>query len=703
MFSQENTPIKVGLLDLLFKSNGSQYVIPAYQRNYTWTANKDVKQLLEDLRSVLAKEYDRHFMGIMIYLEKSINAFSRECSVIDGQQRLTTLFLILYAIKEILLERGMTNEASQLETCYLINPNNNGIKFKLKPLVADDTVYQQIIARDFENITNKDSNVYKNFFYIKEELSKLGERYSLLDEILPSINLLYIVCVPITNADYPQKIFESINATGEKLTASDLIRNFILMPIDSNKQDDYYVKYWKKIEELVSPEAKKLEAFFRFFLMAKKRTIINKNSVYREFTIWYKEVEPALQVEGIFKEIVSYASYYNRIYIADTAGLEAEIRKPIEEFRYILSDMPAPLLIELYSLHTQKTYNGQSKISSAQFAEIVGILNSYLMRRALAGMDTSDISRYFPTLLKETLSDCSEDFTNIVEIFKKNLVNKNKGNSQEMPDSKKLFDRIYHANMYNLRAWLVIFYRKLESKNNPAPVDFSKLSVEHLMPQTATPDWYAELKTDKETYEENLHRLGNLTLAARPDNSKMGNKPWEFKNKVLSSTAHLKMNAEILAKEKWTIQDIEDRTKSLIQAIEELYPYYDSKDSDIEKVPIFINLNGGYAIGTFYPANGSVEVASGSILSKAQDFAEDYPDVEAIRQELLDDGIIKYNGEQLEFAEDYTFYPKRTGATALSAAANVILHGSRNGWEYWCTESGAPVNVLKKDDNTLFD
>jgi len=703
MFSQENTPIKVGLLELLRKTVGSQYVIPAYQRNYTWTANKEVSQLLDDLSAVLSKEYQKHFMGIMIYLEKPINAFARECSVIDGQQRLTTLFLILYAIKELLIEYGLDNEAKMLDMQYLTNPTNQDIKFKLKPLVADDAVYQQIVARDFQSITDTDSNVYKNYIYAKSELQKLSKRYSLLDDVLPAIDKMYIVCVPISNDDYPQKIFESINATGAKLTASDLIRNFILMPIESNKQDEYYSKYWKRIEELVSSEAKILESFFRFFLMAKKRTIINKNSVYREFTIWYRENEPQIQVEGVFNEILSYATYYNKIYVIDINSIEAEIRKPLEEFRCILSDMPAPLLLELYSLHSQKLDNGTNKITATQYADILCILNSYLMRRALAGMDTSDISRYFPTLLKETLSDCCDDYSNIVEVFKKNLVNKNKGNSQEMPDNKKLFDRIYHANMYNLRTWLVIFFRKLESKNNPAPVDFSKLNIEHLMPQTATPDWYVELKTDKDTYEENLHRLGNLTLAARPDNSKMGNKPWEFKNKVLSSTAHLKMNSEVLAKEKWTIQDIEERTKSLIVEIENLYPYYDSKATDVEKIPIFINNNGGYAIGTFFPANGSVEIASGSILSRVHNIVDEDNEVEIMRQELLDEGIIKYNGEQLEFVDDYTLYSKRAGYTALSTAASLILHGNRNGWEYWCTESGEPLNSIKKDENTLFD
>ena len=692
MFSQENTPVRVGLLDLLYNSQGAQYVIPAYQRNYTWTAAKEVNQLIDDLKEVLKGKYSKHFIGIMIYLEKSINPFRRERAIIDGQQRLTTIFLALYAIKDLLLAHGMEDEARQLESSYLINSINKDIKFKLKPLVSDDLVYQKIVTGDIESVTETDSNVYKNFLFLKKKIAELANSYSLLNEILPSINKLYLVCVPITEDDYPQKIFESINATGEKLTASDLIRNFILMPIESQTQDEYYTKYWKNLETLVSSNSKKLEAFFRFFLMAKNRTLINKTAVYYAFTNWYKDNIADYGIEGIFKEIIAYAQYFNNIYLRDLQDLEVELREPFFEFREILSDMPAPLMLELYAIHSTKDSAGKDKISAADFGQIISITNSYLMRRALAGMDTSDISRYFPTLLKEVLSDCNGDYSNIVEVFKKNLVNRNRGNSQQMPDDKTVRDRILNANMYSLRLWLQIFFKKLESTDNPAPVDFSKLSIEHLMPQTATPEWYSALGVDKETYDRNIHRLGNLTLAAKPDNSKMGNKVWEYKNKVLSSTSHLKLNEAILAKEQWTIKDIDDRTESLILAIENMYPYYGSQTDDIFGVPVYLESGEATAIATFYPDNGSVEVEKGSTLNMSFANAEAYPEIEDLRQQLIEDGVLGYNNAGiLEFLQNYTFYPKRAKSTALSVACDLIMHSSRNGWEHWHTEDGTPL------------
>ena len=692
---QNNTPTKTGLLELLRGSQGTQFVIPAYQRNYTWTAGKEVKQLLDDIKIVLSGERNKHFIGIMIYLETSISPYQRECSVIDGQQRLTTIFLILYAIKEFMLEKGMDREAEALEYQFLVNPFIETSKYKLKPLVSDDAVYQQIVSRDFDNIREKKSNVYLNFCYIKNTLKELLVTYT-INNILDTMNKLYIVCVPIGMDDYPQKIFESINATGAKLTASDLIRNFILMPIRSDLQDMYYENYWKRLEQLIDNDSKKLEAFFRFFIMAKRLSIINKSAVYRAFTEWYDENVANYGEEGIFKEIVNYASYYYDIYKAPVKSLDPILHKVIEEFRFILSDMPAPLLMELYAIHKSADNKNGSRISAKQLAEIITILNSYLMRRSLCGMDTSDITRYFPMLLKETLTDCNGNYTDIVEIFKKNLVNRNKGNSQEMPDDNRLRDRIQHANMYNLRMWLCIFFRKLESENNPAPVDFSKLNIEHLMPQTATPIWYEALNTDKDTYDENIHRLGNLTLAAKSDNSKMSNKVWEYKNKVLASTNHLKINHEILLKDHWTLKDIEIRTRQLISDIARLYPYYEAKVSTVNRIAIHIDYQNAYAQGYYYPDSGSVEVLSGSTLYTDFPTPESYPDVEASRSDLKDNGVLVENNGQLKFVTNYFFYPKRVKATALSASAMIILHGSRNGWDYWLNGDGVSIGQIEE-------
>ena len=691
--NESQAPRKTGLMELILQSQGSQFVIPVYQRNYTWTTGKEVKQYFEDLKAVLFGQYDKHFMGIMIYLDTPISFSSREFSVIDGQQRLTTTFLLLYAVKEIMLQRGMIQQADALNNQYLTNPySSDKLKYKLKPLVSDDEVYQKIVAGDIDCITNTNSNVYKNYIWLKSSIESLMEQFS-LDEILMAMNKLYIVCVPISQDDYPQKIFESINATGAKLTASDLIRNFMLMPITSDKQEEYYAKYWKKIESLLTSDSKKLEAFFRLYLAAKNRILPNKTAVYSVFVEWFNKNKDTYGIEGIFKDIVKYAEYYYLIYKQDLKTIDATIRDSIREFRYILSEMPAPLFMEMYG------FVEKNMITLSQFDEMMRMTNIYLIRRALCGLDTSDITRLFPSLLNDILNECSKDFTNLIESYKRNLVNKNKGNSMEMPDDIKLYNYIINANMYNLRITVRMFFDKLELTGNPAPVDLSALSIEHLMPQTPTPEWFDTLNVDEEVYQRNLHRLGNLTLATKPDNSKMQNKVWQYKNDILSSTSHLKMNEELLKKDKWTVEDIDNRTKELISHIQRLYPYFEVSGDSIVKYPIYLDANGIFATGKFYEEDGSVEIDEGSLLYQGFENATAYPEIEDMRQELLSDGIIGETETGLCFLKNHVFYPHTANSTALSSTANLLLHGSRNGWEYWMFESGKPIKsnkVLKK-------
>ena len=686
---ESQAPKKTGLMELILQSQGSQFVIPVYQRNYTWTTGKEVKQYFEDLKAVLSGQYTKHFMGIMIYLDTPISFSSREFSVIDGQQRLTTTFLLLYAVKEIMVSKGMTQEANALNNQYLTNPYAvDKLKYKLKPLVADDEVYQKIVTGDIAGITETKSNVYKNYIWLKENIEKLLGQFS-LNDILMAMNKLYIVCVPISQDDYPQKIFESINATGAKLTASDLIRNFMLMPILSDKQEEYYAKYWKRLEELLTSDSKKLEAFFRLYLAAKNRTLPNKTAVYNIFVDWFNKNKDILGIEGIFKDIVKYAEYYYTIYKQDIKSIDKKIRDSVREFRYILSEMPAPLFMELYSL-TQK-----GLVTLEQFNTIMSMTNTYLIRRALCGLDTSDITRLFPSLLNDIVNECNKDYSKLIDSFKRNLVNKNKGNSMEMPDDVKLYNSVINANMYNLRITVRLFFDKLELSNNPAPVDLSALSIEHLMPQTPTQEWYEALGVDEETYQRNLHRLGNLTLATKPDNSKMSNKVWQYKNEVLASTSHLKINEAILKKDKWTINDIDERTVALIQKIKELYPYFELAGDAVVKYPIYIDASDILATGKFYEDDGSVEIDEGSILNTKFENASAYPDIEDMRQELLSDGVIGETETGLCFLKNYIVYPHSANSTALSATASLLLHGSRNGWDCWLLESGKPIKTNK--------
>ena len=561
-------PRRVGLMQLLMSSTGCQFVIPVYQRNYTWSAEREVKQYLSDLSRVLNGDYKNHFMGILIYLEKSIDFSTRELSVIDGQQRLTTTFLTIYAIREMFKNSGELDRVQQLDGQYLTNPyHKDKIKYKLKPLVADDDVYRCIVEDRLADNENQQSLIYKNYIYIRNHLEGLVANGYTANDILLALDKLYVVCVPISEEDNAQKIFESINATGVKLTAADLIRNFLLMNLDSDTQDKFYAQYWRKIEENISVDSKDLEMFFRMYLAIKTYTLVPKNGVYRSFVDWVENKK--VSTDLLFKELLDYAKIYHSINDAPVATLDKALRVAITDFRKIKSDLPISIIIEFYRL-----YNAGS-IKAEVLGQLIQAINAYLIRRNICDMDSQNISKLFPTILRRVMEKCDGDYSDVVAVLNQEMVGNNAGTSGSyMPTDTQMHDALFNANVYG-RPTLRIILDRLELSDNPAPVDLSTLSIEHLMPQTPTEEWLEELDVDEETYMANLHRLGNLTLAAKPDNSKMSNQLWDYKNEILKSTAHLKMNMELLSIPKWTIKCIDDRTGALIKRICELFPYPD--------------------------------------------------------------------------------------------------------------------------------
>jgi len=569
-------PKRTGLLELLRSSQGCQFVIPVYQRNYTWSADDQVKQYLFDLENVLKGNYKNHFLGIIIYLEKSLDFSSREFSVIDGQQRLTTTFLIIYSIKQIFVQNGDTKNVSNLEGQYLTNPYSaDNIKYKLKPLVSDDDVYRCIVEDRLQDIKDGNSNVLKNYKYISNKLKEFIAAGYDANQILMAMDKLYVVCVPISEDDNAQKIFESINATGAKLTAADLIRNFLLMDLRSATQEKYYANYWKKVEEYVSADSKILEMFFRMFLALKTYTLVAKNSVYREFVSWKEQSE--LDIKAIFIELLEYSKCYEFLFKSDEKKLNSKLRVALTDYRKVDSDLPLSAILEFCRL------KNEGKITDEILGQLIGSINAYLLRRSICDINSQNISQLFPSVLKKIMDKCDGNYSNIVNILNQEMVgNTALTSGSYMPTDTQMYELLLNANVYKRPALRTILDR-MELANNPAPVDLSELSVEHLMPQTPTPEWLEELDTDLETYQNNLHRIGNLTLASKPDNSKMKNALWEYKNEVLKDTGHLTMNMELLQVDRWDLQHIEDRSQKMISEICNLYPYPNVKVASVDE------------------------------------------------------------------------------------------------------------------------
>ncbi len=568
-------PKRHKILKLLLASSGTQFVIPVYQRNYVWEANKQVKTLLDDIKFLLEEEYKSHFIGIIIYLAAGIgNTSNRKFYVIDGQQRLTTIFLILLAIKHIALELKEEDFAKEIKNLYLTNPyvKNDKIKMKLKPLMRDSDVYEKIADNKIDKLskTDRESNVAKSYFYIKKYIKELNTLYS-LEDIKNAINKLYLVDFPLGPDDNAHQIYESINAKGSKLLSIDLIRNFVLMNSGVLKQEEVFEELWLPIEEKFKT-AMKFENFFRFFLMNKSRSMVSKKNIYPEFQNWFFNRKNLFTVKEILFEIEEFSNYYIELYEQSLEKLDIEIRLVVRELRQLNSDMTIPFLLEIYSLYIKKT------ISADEFNSICNIIISYIIRRTIIGLGTSSLSKVFSELIRNVENNMQNLSINYIDAVKVALVDNHINLPRRMPTDEELLESLQNFNVYKgARHALKIVFHKIENHENDIYIDTSKLEIEHLLPQSYERWLGEEFHMSGEDYEKHLNKIGNLTLTSKRDNAKMSNNLFDYKKEILKHTNHLRMNLEIFDLENWTIEEIDKRTRKITNQIIDLYPYYLSK------------------------------------------------------------------------------------------------------------------------------
>lgn len=660
---------------------GSQYVIPVYQRNYTWKKNKQVKQLLDDVEKIITGQVKRHFIGTIVYVIVKTDFIVRERAVVDGQQRLITMFLIAHALRKIANDQGNLDISKILTSSYLENIDSQGdYKYRLKPSVADDNAYKLIAEQKYDEILQSSSKVGDSYLYLEERLKEMVTAHGLMN-VINAIRELYVVRIELDEADNAQQIFESINSTGEKLTAADLIRNYIMMNKANDIQEEIYKKYWLPMEKIF-PESKNMEEFFRLYLAAKTYVLISIKDLYEEFKGFWQTEKLNNEEKEILNDILVYANHFNRLYIS---AKKDDLGEVLYDFRKMQSVMPAPFLMQVL----EHLKNGEVNIT--QTKEIIQLISGYLIRRYFAGQDSSAITRFFPTYLKNIMILVEKHgYGQIIEICKYLLIDDTKRKASFMPDDDQLKQYLTTANAYvlQLTKWLL---EKIENYKSAILVDTSVLSIEHVMPQTQNDYWTRISGLTKEDYEGYVNRIGNLTLAARTDNSRMSNNNFDYKKEVLKNTGHLKINEDILTKDIWDVDCIEKRTVEIIDKILVMYPYtksnidfyeLDKKDRQISLIRADIEAEG------FLEDDDSITVYSGSTIRySTKPSAASLVD---LREELLEKEITIYENGVYRFDQDYTF-------SSPSAASDFILGGSTNGWDCWRDINGEIINfTLRK-------
>ena len=495
------------LLDFIKKS--PQFVIPIYQRTYSWTEDQ-CQQLWDDIKR--AGAYDSiavHFVGSIVYIEESLGTVTHQSPllVIDGQQRLTTATLLLAALANAVGDEEPMDgfSAEMLRGYYLTNPLEKGErKYKLILSQTDKETLTSIVA-GHELPTEPSIRVQQNYDLFTRLLAAHQDD---LSTICRGLAKLVVVDIALKrDQDNPQLIFESMNSTGKELSQADLIRNYVLMGLNPELQAELYEQFWRPMEKEFGQEAytTEFDAFMRHYLTVKTGEIPRLKEVYDAFKK-YAQTSPVASagVKGMIAGLRASAQHFCRMSLG--AEPDKALRKAFRDLKDLKVDVAFPFLLELYGDYAA------GLLTRNELLEAVRIVEAYVFRRAVCSIPTNSMNKTFSTFGKSLHKD------KYLESIKAHFLRLK--SYRRFPTDDEFSRSIRIRDLYNFRSrtyWL----RKLENHNRKEAVDVDEYTIEHLLPQNPnlSAEWQSDLGPDwKRVQEEWLHTLGNLTLTAyNPD------------------------------------------------------------------------------------------------------------------------------------------------------------------------------------------
>ncbi|MGI9461881.1 MAG: DUF262 domain-containing protein [Alphaproteobacteria bacterium] len=544
--------------------------VPVYQRHYSWTTQQ-CRQLFNDICSIEKKLNDKphfeYFLGAIVLNphrdekeDHSLKAFM----IIDGQQRITTIILLLLAICKIIDEMP-SKELNQIKERILNDYVNVkyapiGKKVKLKFSNDDDAILEKIINKQDDDI-KVSSNIINNFRFFEKEIKK--QEIDISKICWRVLEALRVIHIELDDIDNPHLIFEGLNSTGLDLDKGDLIRNFLLMNIKPEDQIDIHNKYWVKIE--TNAKCHGLTNFFRHYLQAKGFSNPAIAKLYHTFQEFKEEFTKDKTIEELFKDIMDWSYLYNEFI---TMGSFKDINEKLYWFHNLDFTVSYAFLLYIFSLRKEKYLNDD------QVSEIIQYLEMFFVRRATCGIQSTGLDKRLYQLIK----------------YLKNLINENVGSNkfldsfkyELLPNDKHISDEDIKRNLsediYNKQISRHIL-AKLEGNHKESPNILEKINstskkhryeVEHIMPQTLSPEWKKYLGANYENiYNNNCHSLGNLTLTAY--NKELSNKPFD-KKKAIFVDSNLGLNEYFKNITNWGENEIKERTEILYKKFLELYP-----------------------------------------------------------------------------------------------------------------------------------
>ena len=533
-------------------SNKTQFVIPVYQRNYDWTSGQ-CKQLLDDIiEAGTSKKMNAHFIGSIVYVHDDVYTASRikELTIIDGQQRLTTLtlvYLALHRLAKVIKNEGLVNEISET---YLINKfSPEEEKLKLRPTDNNDRALKYLLRSDENEEYSAFSKLIDNFNYFKGRITEENHQ-----TVLKGLSKLMFVEVSLDREkDDPQRIFESLNSTGLELSQADLIRNYILMGLNRKDQNKIYQNYWEVIEKLAKDEqlnVSRVSDFIRDYLTLENKNIPNKGKVYLEFKTKYPTTtldELEINLSGI----KSLAKHYNKL-LNPKNETDKDIRLQLEYINRLEINVAYPFLMKVYDDYYKAI------IDKPTFIKVLDLIQTFTWRRFILGLPTNALNKIFMSLYDKV------EQTNYLHSIQKSLLQRT--GIQRFPKNTEVIDGLKVKDVYNIksknRTYLLERLENFENKEFVVIDGNTDITIEHIFPQHPDPKWKIELGTDDYNFikENFLNTIGNLTLSG--NNGKLGNKSFIDKRDLVDAgykDSRLWLNKYLSILEKWDKAEIERR------------------------------------------------------------------------------------------------------------------------------------------------
>lgn len=568
--------MKAGETSLLKLMDGvQQFIVPIYQRTYSWTS-KQCNQLWKDIMQITYAADDRvHFIGAVVYIDLGAPKGSgpQQLLLIDGQQRLTTLSLLLAALVRHIKENDLSGilNPNKIKNHYLFNNDENGTdKIKIILTEQDKETYIKILNETEHTLQNPSEQMIENFKLFQRILQASDES---VQKVFEGINRLMLVSVALDKFhDNPQLIFESMNSTGKDLSQADLIRNYILMGLSPDEQNFLYTTYWRPMEQGFGQQGytNYFDYFIRDFLTCKNPSgrICKIGEVYEEFKLHHKI---DVSNEHLLKDVFTYAQYYIRIHLEKESDLE--LKALWSELKMLDVSVSYPFLMSVYDDYI----NGI--ITKAEFLTIIKMTINYVFRRVICEIPTNSLNKTFSTFHGKIKKD---NYLN--SVLAEYVV---KDSYRAFPTDEEFNLKFATKEIFKLRVRNYIF-EALENQGHKEPISIlgTGYSIEHIMPQNPElrKEWREMLGENwQEIQKTYLHTIGNLTLTGY--NSEMSDKPFYDKQMEEKGfkNSKLMLNAKLGSMAKWGVDEIKNRAQELSAKALLIWKYPDVSEEEIDK------------------------------------------------------------------------------------------------------------------------